>query len=121
MRNQGPARMNAGFCGGGCSPVLGGGNELEGAGISKGLPLRSPTRVSVAVRIIFVPPASQFDTNTLEPSLPATVNKRKRAVEQPVGLTESTFTELNGITFLTAQDCVSITVTCELSGSLPGA
>jgi hypothetical protein len=94
--------MNTGFCGGGCSPVLVGGNELEGAGISKGLPLRSPTRLSVEVRIIFVPPASQFDTNTLEPSLPATVNNRKRAVEQPVGFTESMFTELNGITFLTA-------------------
>ena len=94
--------MNTGFCGGGCSPTLGGANELDGAGICKGLPLRSGTRVSVEVRIIFVPPASQFDTNTLEPSLPATVNKRKRAVEQPVGLTESMFTELNGITFLTA-------------------
>src|SRR6476469_4626595 len=100
-RNQGPARTNTGFCGGGCSPTLGGGNELEGAGICRGLPLRSGTRLSVAVRIIFVPPASQLDTKTREPSLDATVNKRKRAVEQPVGLTESMLTELNGITFLT--------------------
>src|SRR5690242_4667702 len=99
--NQGPARINTGFCGGGCAPALLGGNELGGAGMSNGLPLRSKTGLSVVVRIIVVPPASQLETKTLEPSLDATVNRRKRAVEHPVGLTVSILEELNGTTFRT--------------------
>ena len=67
-----------------------------------GVPLRFATNVSVEVRIIAVAPASQFDTKTLEPSLPATVNARKRVVEHPVGLTASILAGFNGIVFRTA-------------------
>ena len=53
--------MNTGFCGGGCCPAALGVKELTGAEMSKGLPVRSGTKVSVAVRIIFVPPASPLE------------------------------------------------------------